>query len=236
MVVLDNSSTGPLGKSSIDESKLRPGDVLYYSRPNSDYSAGRKDRVGHVEMYMGNGIRAGHGSGMGPKLSDVHSGEEYFLKAIRFVHDGQSGFPTTTPTADTSFTNSNITQEAASGSGLVKSYDFTKNTRGGASEVIDLSGTTNNTAIRPTSTKSSGNDINSKLDKLIELISLIVTNTTNNAVLPSLVELMKQFIQISSAINKNGSSNNPRSEDIRNDINQQISAMQAKLERIAQTV
>ena len=236
LVVLDNSSTGPLGKSSIDESKLRPGDVLYYSRPNSDYSAGRKDRVGHVEMYMGNGIRAGHGSGMGPKLSDVHSGEEYFLKAIRFVHDGQSGFPTTTPTADTSFTNSNITQEAASGSGLVKSYDFTKNTRGGASEVIDLSGTTNNTAIRPTSTKSSGNDINSKLDKLIELISLIVTNTTNNAVLPSLVELMKQFIQISSAINKNGSSNNPRSEDIRNDINQQISAMQAKLERIAQTV
>ena len=236
LVVLDNSSAGPLGKSSIDESKLRPGDVLYYSRPNSDYSAGRKDRVGHVEMYMGNGMRAGHGSGMGPKLTDVHSGEEYFLKAIRFVHDGQAGFPSTTPTADTSFTNNNTTQAVASGSGLVRSYDFTKNIRGGASEVIDLNGVANTAVTRPISTKSTGNDINSKLDKLIELISLIVTNTTNNSVLPSLVELMKQFIQVSSAINKNGSSNNPRSEDIRNDINQQISAMQAKLERIAQTV
>ena len=236
LVVLDNSSTGPSGTSKIDESKLRPGDALYYSRPNSDYSAGRKDRVGHVEMYMGNGIRAGHGSGVGPKLTDIHSGEEYFLKAIRFVHDGQNGFASTTPGTETSFNATKTTEATASGSGLVRSYDFTKNTRGGASEVIDLSGVTNTTTSRIVSTKSTGNDINSKLDKLIELISLIVTNTTNNAVLPSLVELMKQFIQISSAINKNGSSNNPRSEDIRNDINQQISAMQAKLERIAQTV
>lgn len=236
LVVLDNSSTGPSGTSKIDESKLRPGDTLYYSRPNSNYSAGRKDRVGHVEMYMGNGIRAGHGSGVGPKLTDIHSGEEYFLKAIRFVHDGQNGFASTTPGTETSFNATKTTEATASGSGLVRSYDFTKNTRGGASEVIDLSGVTNATTSRIVSTKSTGNDINSKLDKLIELISLIVTNTTNNAVLPSLVELMKQFIQISSAINKNGSSNNPRSEDIRNDINQQISAMQAKLERIAQTV
>ena len=151
--------------------------------------------------------------------------------------DGKGSINTTgTGSSPMVTTDEAVNNIAASGSGLVRSYDFTKNTRGGASEVIDLSGVTNTTTSRTVSTKSTGNDVNSKLDKLIELISLIVTNTTNNAVLPSLVELMKQFIQISSAINKNGSSNNPRSEDIRNDINQQISAMQAKLERIAQTV
>ena len=44
-----------------DESKLLPGDCLYF-KGNSSHPLD----VGHVEMYIGNGKCCGHGSGSGP--------------------------------------------------------------------------------------------------------------------------------------------------------------------------
>jgi cell wall-associated NlpC family hydrolase len=72
-----NNSSGPT------ESKLMPGDILLYSRPNSGYSAGRKYRVGHVEMYVGNGQRIGHGGGMGPKVSPLTQDSNRYIEARR---------------------------------------------------------------------------------------------------------------------------------------------------------
>lgn len=56
-------------------SNIQPNDILFFSRPNSAFTAGRADRVGHVEVYEGNGMMIGHGSGMGPKEKEVPIGE-----------------------------------------------------------------------------------------------------------------------------------------------------------------
>src|SRR5574344_2018584 len=49
-----------------NEENLRPGDCLYFK---SNHTEG----VGHVEMYIGNGKCAGHGSGMGPKVHNMRN-------------------------------------------------------------------------------------------------------------------------------------------------------------------
>lgn len=47
-----------------DESKLLPGDLLYFRGTDPDRKG--TGYVGHVEMYVGNGELSGHGSGVGP--------------------------------------------------------------------------------------------------------------------------------------------------------------------------
>lgn len=51
-----------------DESKLLPGDCLYFGGNPSHIMS-----VGHVEMYVGNGKLRGHGGGLGPYESDMAS-------------------------------------------------------------------------------------------------------------------------------------------------------------------
>ena len=72
-----------------DESKLLPGDCLYF-KGNTSHPLD----VGHVEMYIGNGKVCGHGSGTGPKIRNMHdycrdratSKKRYFM-AIRWIKD-----------------------------------------------------------------------------------------------------------------------------------------------------
>ena len=78
-----------------DESKLLPGDCLYF-KGNSSHPLD----VGHVEMYIGNGQVCGHGSGIGPKIRNMKDYcqsratkyKRYFM-AIRWIQ----GEDTTTP-------------------------------------------------------------------------------------------------------------------------------------------
>lgn len=79
---LDSSSLSPVwdgngsyATSSV-ESAMKPNDVIFFSRPNSSFSAGRKYRVGHVGLYEGNGKYIDHGSGMGPKEKDLKFGTD----------------------------------------------------------------------------------------------------------------------------------------------------------------
>lgn len=104
------NSTGP------NESKLMPGDILLYSRPTSDYSAGRKYRVGHVEMYVGNGQRIGHGGGKGPKVTPLSTDANRYIEAKRLkgITDGSL---------------------SAAGSGLL-SYQDIANMSGGSSGIL----------------------------------------------------------------------------------------------------
>lgn len=76
-------SLGGTNSSGPNISKLMPGDILLYSRPTSGYSAGRKYRVGHVEMYVGDGKRIGHGGGMGPKVTDITADSKRYIMAKR---------------------------------------------------------------------------------------------------------------------------------------------------------
>ena len=75
------------------ESKLLPGDCLYF-KGNESHPLD----VGHVEMYIGNGKICGHGSGTGPKISDMMNycksratKKRRFFMAIRWIlGDGDS--------------------------------------------------------------------------------------------------------------------------------------------------
>lgn len=73
-----------------DESKLKPGDCLYF-KGNTSHTLG----VGHVEMYTGDNECYGHGSGTGPTKKNLRdyckgrasSSRRYFM-AIRWITDG----------------------------------------------------------------------------------------------------------------------------------------------------
>ena len=77
-----------------DESKLLPGDCLYF-KGNSSHPLD----VGHVEMYIGNGKCCGHGSGTGPKVRNMRdycqsraSKTRRYFMAIRWIKD-KNGVP-----------------------------------------------------------------------------------------------------------------------------------------------
>ncbi len=71
-----------------NEDNLRPGDTLYF-KGNSSHAEG----VGHVELYIGKGKCAGHGSGIGPKVHNLRSychgrgATKRYYKAIRWIQD-----------------------------------------------------------------------------------------------------------------------------------------------------
>lgn len=75
-----------------DESKLLPGDCLYF-KGNTSHPLD----VGHVEVYMGNNQCVGHGSGTGPTIKNLKtyckgratSKRRYFM-AIRWILDDDS--------------------------------------------------------------------------------------------------------------------------------------------------
>ena len=80
-----------------DESKLKPGDALYFRGADNS----RTEGVGHVEMYIGNGQCFGHGSGTGGTVKNLASYCKYrqsltstqklknkgLICAIRFIPD-----------------------------------------------------------------------------------------------------------------------------------------------------
>lgn len=69
-------------------SNIQPGDVLFFRR-DKDYTKGRKDRVGHVGLYEGDGMMIDHGSGMGPKRKQVPLGADgQLIKVSRVTGTG----------------------------------------------------------------------------------------------------------------------------------------------------
>ena len=78
-----------------DESKLLPGDCLYF-KGNSSHPLD----VGHVEMYIGDGKVCGHGSGTGPKVRNMKDycasratkKSRYFM-AIRWIPEDEAEQP-----------------------------------------------------------------------------------------------------------------------------------------------
>lgn len=75
-----------------DESKLLPGDCLYF-KGNTSHPLD----VGHVEMYTGDNECYGHGSGTGPTKKNLKeycksraSSKKRYFMAIRWIPDGDS--------------------------------------------------------------------------------------------------------------------------------------------------
>ena len=207
---------------TIDESKLRPGDALYYARPTSGYTQGRKDRVGHVEMYIGNGKRMGHGSGMGPRESSVHDDENRFLKAIRFTA-GNSGLDT---------------------NGL-RVLDFSKIT-GAGSRPEGFTSQQYGMMAKQTVNKfnravgGSSGATQEQIAALLEFVKAIAQNTANNIKLVQIVELMSQIIQLMGSRPQQPTiitSGSQSSDNVNDDaLNSQISEMVNKLTQLAKAV
>ena len=84
----DNSQMGTYP----DESKMLPGDLIFY------YSHGSSGECGHVEMYIGNGNLAGHGSGTGPKIHEIkayqdsRTGAGYgtWIRVVRYLNESET--------------------------------------------------------------------------------------------------------------------------------------------------
>ena len=207
-------NSGGSNSSGPTESKLMPGDILLYSRPNSGYSAGRKYRVGHVEMYVGNGNRIGHGGGQGPKVTPITKDAKHYIEARRLK---------------------GITA-AGAGSGLVPiSYDDICNNAGGSSGILLSSrvGSRNNMvasqqykiARRPsggdsnlaasttsmltniknsiTSKRSAGQISTDTVNKLITSITNLLQSIANNtADISAIYNVLKTYVSRGSSGNK----------------------------------
>ena len=174
-----------VNSGAIDESKLAPGDLLYYKRkaPSSE----RPDGVGHVEMYVGDGKRAGHGGGVGPKESPLSSDSARFLKAIRFT-DVSSG--TSTSTTNTATNASNLT---GTGSGL-KPINLDKYYGGDSGISISKSVSGINKPALMNNIDSArdrviiNNSGDSNLKEMLDWLKLIAANTSNNAALQTIAK------------------------------------------------
>lgn len=75
-------------------SNIKENDILFFSRPTKDWTKGRPDRVGHVEVYTGNGKMIGHGGpGLGPTEKNVPLGEGSnggLIKVARLVDNNSA--------------------------------------------------------------------------------------------------------------------------------------------------
>ena len=176
-----------VNSGAIDESKLAPGDLLYYKRkaPSSD----RPDGVGHVEMYVGDGKRAGHGGGVGPKESPLSSDSARFLKAIRFT-DVSSGGTSTSTTTNNATNASNLT---GTGSGL-KPINLDKYYGGDSGINISKSVSGINKPALMNNIDSArdrviiNNSGDSNLKEMLDWLKLIAANTSNNAALQTIAK------------------------------------------------
>ena len=100
-------------------SRLMPGDIMLYSRPDGSYNIGRPYRVGHVEMFIGDGKREGHGGGTGPKISAYNSDSGSYIgaKRLKGIAIAEQSIANDTTKVASKNTNTTLT---AMGSGLLK--------------------------------------------------------------------------------------------------------------------
>ena len=180
VVYVDNTAKQVTGTSSSKgpiESKLQPGDILLYSRPNSNYTAGRKYRVGHVEMYAGNNKRVGHGGpGPGPKVTPLNRDAKHFIMAKRLKDVGK-------------------------GSGIYDSRNYI-NTVHDSGTIVSIGGASKadntkalkakaSTAAKKLSSKSASDETMIALIKSI--VTLLTTMANNTTKINTIVELLQNY-------------------------------------------
>lgn len=257
-----NSSTGKdvdvNGGKGPNEANLRPGDLLLYQRSGG--------KVGHVEMYVGNGVRIGHGGGKsspyglgaegkgrGPFASVLSSDADRYMKARRFTSDQ--------PTAITNATGGlNVpTSEVAggpytgTGSGLIL-HDFTKTSVGGNSGVrysnMDITRPINRHAlntVKSTMRQVGGDSGLSSMDTMkllqtaLEYMKIIADNTSANANIKTIVEILNSMMKVMGASAANNaavaaSNNQPEDTSAIDALDADTQSIMARLKQLSEAV
>lgn len=117
-------------------------------------------------------------------------------------------------------------------------YDFT----GGASGAMDMmhasnrlqQSIVNNTATTKQSTNTM--DYNEIYNNMLKLLAQIAANTANNTYLPTIVELIKELGSIMGTMNNSGGTTTVVAEDKRNQINQDLSRIMAKIDEMTMSL
>ena len=199
VVQMDSSAktlTGTTTSKGPQEKGLQPGDILLYSRPNSGYTAGRQYRVGHVEMYAGNGKRIGHGGpGLGPNLTDLSKDGKRFIMAKRLKDVGK-------------------------GSGIYDSIDYI-NTRHETGAIMSTDKKRKERILRDQARAAAINVGGaSKSDETMitlvkSIIKILTTMANNSAKIDTIVELLQNYFNAKnnskSTANKSAKSNSSKS-------------------------
>ena len=172
---------------------IKKDDILFFSRPQYDYTAGRKDRVGHIEMYAGDGQMIGHGGGMGPKLQKVPLGQKGQLVKVSRVAALESASHRPTPRQQAAGSSGLLNQyapsrflyeredlPAAGASGLVVRNRFTP--AGAASQIanetVQMLNTIKNNAVSQASSGTISADLVQSLIKaIVDVLERIANNT-----------------------------------------------------------
>ena len=209
-VVDVNNGSGP------NESNLRPGDLLFYKRSSSSKPKG----VGHVEMYVGNGQRVGHGGsssspyglaedgkhGRGPFPSSLNTDSERYLEAHRFT------------TADTN--SSTAIDTVGTGSGI-PIYNFTDR------KYIDRQ-------YRNMSGGATGLNLNNQLaQKMIAILTIIAENTAYDKYIPEIIQALSTLGNNMVSMNRNTT---PKSKDIQENIDTNMARVISQLDMISQSL
>lgn len=134
----------------------------------------------------------------------------------------------------TSIGGPNMNTAIAKGSGI-PIYDFTK--RYGNKyygKGADISAADNNELSSKIVelTKQNADIGNSTIDRIIELLTTIAQNTTNNRVLPSVVSILKSCLQVISNMNINNTDN----EELSQDMNNELVTMMGKLDALSKAI
>ena len=191
IIQMDNTATKQYGTRTSKgpvESGLQPGDLLLYSRPDGDWTKGRDYRVGHVEMYVGNGKRIGHGGGIGPKVTDLDRNAKNFIMAKRL-------------------------KDVGSGSGIydARNYINTKHETGSIMTMNknnsqkELLRSKSKAAIRHISGKGTGSD-ETMITLVKSILAILTTMANNSAKINTIAELLQNYFNA-----KNNTSSNVKS-------------------------
>ena len=177
------SSNGP------QESGLQPGDLLLYSRPTADYTKGRQYRVGHVEMYAGNGKRIGHGGpGKGPNISDLSKDKKRFIMAKRL-------------------------KDVGSGSGIYDSLDYI-NTKHETGSIMSFKPKYNyneeellrNKVKKTTKAIGAGSSDETMITLVKSIVTILTTMANNSSKINTIVELLQNYFNAKNKTNESNKS------------------------------
>lgn len=171
---------------------MKPNDIIFFSRPNSDFSKGRKDRVGHVGIYEGDGKYIHHGGGkdgktLGPTESTLKAGDKgKIIKISRLksqsaagsgipsytdlISGGSSGVLLNSRVGSRNYGNNRLMFGASGGASYVSSSDMNSDVTSMLNEV-------------KTTAKSQANNgaISAELvSKLLESIANLLGSVANN--------------------------------------------------------